>query len=163
MSDVHADPPARRASAACSMKRVLVAGGAGFIGIHLCTELLERGHEVICLDNLFTSQRMNVLHLAEKYPSFEFVRHDITEPYCCEVDYIFNLACPASPVHYQYNPIKTTKVSFLGSLNLLGLAKRVQARIFQASTSEVYGDPEVSPQVRTAAACACSAATLTAS
>uniref|UniRef100_K3WKP6 UDP-glucuronate decarboxylase n=1 Tax=Globisporangium ultimum (strain ATCC 200006 / CBS 805.95 / DAOM BR144) TaxID=431595 RepID=K3WKP6_GLOUD len=128
------------------MKRILVAGGAGFIGIHLCTRLLEQGHEVICLDNLFTSQKVNILHLQRQYATFEFVRHDITQPYLCEVDEIYNLACPASPVHYQYNAIKTTKVSFLGALNLLGLAKRVKGRIFQASTSEVYGDPEVSPQ-----------------
>lgn len=133
-------------SSSCEMKRILVAGGAGFIGIHLCTRLLEQGHEVLCLDNLFTSQKVNVLQLQRKYTNFEFVRHDITLPYYCEVDEIYNLACPASPVHYQYNAIKTTKVSFLGSLNLLGLAKRVKSRIFQASTSEVYGDPEVSPQ-----------------
>ncbi|KAG7385816.1 UDP-glucuronic acid decarboxylase 1 [Phytophthora pseudosyringae] len=131
----------------CTMQRILVTGGAGFIGIHLCRRLLEQGHEVICLDNLFTSQRANVLELQTRYPSFEFVRHDVTEPYACEVDQIYNLACPASPVHYQYNPIKTTKVSFLGAINVLGLAKRVKARVFQASTSEVYGDPEVSPQV----------------
>ncbi|POM77254.1 UDP-glucuronic acid decarboxylase 1, partial [Phytophthora palmivora] len=131
----------------CTMQRILVTGGAGFIGIHLCRKLLEQGHEVICLDNLFTSQRANVLELQTQYPNFEFVRHDVTEPYACEVDQIYNLACPASPVHYQYNPIKTTKVSFLGAMNVLGLAKRVKARVFQASTSEVYGDPEVSPQV----------------
>lgn len=136
----------RPLSSSCEMKRILVAGGAGFIGIHLCTRLLEQGHEVLCLDNLFTSQKVNVLQLQRKYANFEFVRHDITLPYYCEVDEIYNLACPASPVHYQYNAIKTTKVSFLGSLNLLGLAKRVKGRIFQASTSEVYGDPEVSPQ-----------------
>ncbi|KAG6962395.1 hypothetical protein JG687_00007176 [Phytophthora cactorum] len=131
----------------CTMQRILVTGGAGFIGIHLCRRLLEQGHEVICLDNLFTSQRGNVLELQTRYPNFEFVRHDVTEPYACEVDQIYNLACPASPVHYQYNPIKTTKVSFMGAINVLGLAKRVKARVFQASTSEVYGDPEVSPQV----------------
>jgi UDP-glucuronate decarboxylase len=131
----------------CTMQRILVTGGAGFIGIHLCRRLLEQGHEVICLDNLFTSQRANVLELQTRFPSFEFVRHDVTEPYACEVDQIYNLACPASPVHYQYNPIKTTKVSFMGAINVLGLAKRVKARVFQASTSEVYGDPEVSPQV----------------
>ncbi|KAL4160273.1 hypothetical protein PRNP1_000844 [Phytophthora ramorum] len=131
----------------CTIQRILVTGGAGFIGIHLCRKLLQQGHEVICLDNLFTSQRANVLELQNRYPNFEFVRHDVTEPYACEVDQIYNLACPASPVHYQYNPIKTTKVSFLGAMHLLGLAKRVKARIFQASTSEVYGDPEVSPQV----------------
>ncbi|KAJ0409346.1 hypothetical protein ATCC90586_000583 [Pythium insidiosum] len=128
------------------MKRILVAGGAGFIGIHLCKRLLDMGHEVLCLDNLFTSQRINVLRLMQSYPNFEFIRHDVTQPYACEVDYIFNLACPASPVHYQYNAIKTTKISFLGAYNLLGLAKRVKGRIFQASTSEVYGDPEVTPQ-----------------
>lgn len=131
----------------CTMQRILVTGGAGFIGQHLCRKLLEQGHEVICLDNLFTSQRASVLELQTQFPNFEFVRHDITEPYACEVDQIYNLACPASPVHYQYNPIKTTKVSFLGAMHMLGLAKRVKARIFQASTSEVYGDPEVSPQV----------------
>uniref|UniRef100_A0AAV1TBM5 NAD-dependent epimerase/dehydratase domain-containing protein n=1 Tax=Peronospora matthiolae TaxID=2874970 RepID=A0AAV1TBM5_9STRA len=131
----------------CLIQRILVTGGAGFIGIHLCRKLLEQGHEVICLDNFFTSQRANVLELQTRYANFEFVRHDVTEPYACEVDAIYNLACPASPVHYQYNPIKTTKVSFLGALNVLGLAKRVKARVFQASTSEVYGDPEQSPQV----------------
>ncbi|KAG7397153.1 UDP-glucuronic acid decarboxylase 1 [Phytophthora boehmeriae] len=131
----------------CTMQRILVTGGAGFIGVHLCRKLLELGHEVICLDNLFTSQRGNMLELQTQYPNFEFVRHDITEPYACEVDQIYNLACPASPVHYQYNPIKTTKVSFLGAMHMLGLAKRVKARVFQASTSEVYGDPEVTPQV----------------
>jgi UDP-glucuronate decarboxylase len=128
------------------MKRILVTGGAGFVGIHLCERLLQQGHEVICMDNLFTSQRCNILHLIQKYPNFEFIRHDVTQPYACEVDQIYNLACPASPVHYQYNAIKTTKVSFLGALNMLGLAKRVKGRIFQASTSEVYGDPEVTPQ-----------------
>lgn len=128
-------------------KRILVAGGAGFIGIHLCARLLAQGHEVICLDNLFTSQKIGVQHLQRRFPdTLEFVRHDVTLPYYCEVDEVYNLACPASPVHYQYNAIKTTKVSFLGALHLLGLAKRVKARIFQASTSEVYGDPEVSPQ-----------------
>ncbi|KAI9922675.1 hypothetical protein PsorP6_002397 [Peronosclerospora sorghi] len=131
----------------CTKQRILVTGGAGFIGSHLCRKLLEQGHEVICLDNLFTSQRSNVQELQTRYPNFEFVRHDVTEPYACEVDQIYNLACPASPVHYQYNPIKTTKVSFMGAINILGLAKRVKARVFQASTSEVYGDPEVSPQV----------------
>ncbi|RLN82225.1 hypothetical protein BBJ28_00011378 [Nothophytophthora sp. Chile5] len=139
--------PLPRQMQECTMQRILVAGGAGFIGVHLCRKLLERGHEVICLDNLFTSQRGNMLELQKEFPSFEFVRHDITQPYSCEVDRIYNLACPASPVHYQYNPIKTTKVSFLGAMHLLGLAKRVKARIFQASTSEVYGDPTISPQV----------------
>ncbi|TYZ65039.1 hypothetical protein PybrP1_004491 [[Pythium] brassicae (nom. inval.)] len=128
-------------------KRILVAGGAGFIGIHLCARLLTLGHEVLCLDNLFTSQKLGVQQLQRRFgDAFEFVRHDVTLPYYCEVDEVYNLACPASPVHYQYNAIKTTKVSFLGALHLLGLAKRVKARIFQASTSEVYGDPEVSPQ-----------------
>lgn len=137
---------AHAVAAVSPLKRILVTGGAGFIGIHLCRRLLEQGHEVICLDNLFTSQRCSVLALAQQFPNFEFVRHDVTEPYACEVDQIYNLACPASPVHYQYNPIKTTKVSFLGALHVLGLAKRVKGRVFQASTSEVYGDPEVSPQ-----------------
>jgi len=127
------------------LKRILVAGGAGFLGIHLCQRLVDMGHEVICLDNLFTSQKCNLRELME-YENFEFLRHDVTNAFHCEVDEIYNLACPASPVHYQYNPIKTTKVSFLGALNLLGLAKRLKAKIFQASTSEIYGDPEVSPQ-----------------
>ncbi|CAH0517161.1 unnamed protein product [Peronospora belbahrii] len=131
----------------CTIQRILVTGGAGFIGTHLCRKLLEQGHEVICLDNLFTSQRSNVLELQTRFPNYEFIRHDVTEPYACEVDQIYNLACPASPVHYQYNPIKTTKISFMGAINVLGLAKRVKARVFHASTSEVYGDPEVSPQV----------------
>ncbi|CAH0479331.1 unnamed protein product [Peronospora belbahrii] len=108
---------------------------------------IQECHEVICLDNLFTSQRSNVLELQTRFPNYEFIRHDVTEPYACEVDQIYNLACPASPVHYQYNPIKTTKISFMGAINVLGLAKRVKARVFHASTSEVYGDPEVSPQV----------------
>jgi len=115
------------------------------LGSHLCARLLEQGHEVICLDNYFTSQRSNVRHLLSN-PNFELVRHDVTEPFRAEVDQIYNLACPASPVHYQYNGIKTVKVSFLGALNMLGLAKRLKARLLQASTSEVYGDPEVSPQ-----------------
>ncbi|KAF0682947.1 Aste57867_24960 [Aphanomyces stellatus] len=127
------------------LKRILVTGGAGFLGLHLCKRLLDMGHDVICLDNLFTSQKIGMRDLF-RYENFEFVRHDVTEPYLCEVDEIFNLACPASPVHYQYNPIKTTKVSFLGALNMLGLAKRLNAKVLQASTSEVYGDPEISPQ-----------------
>ncbi|ETW03332.1 hypothetical protein H310_04826 [Aphanomyces invadans] len=126
-------------------KRILVTGGAGFLGLHLCKRLLDMGHDVICLDNLFTSQRISLRDL-QRYENFEFVRHDVTEPYYCEVDEIYNLACPASPVHYQYNPIKTTKVSFLGALHMLGLAKRLNAKVLQASTSEVYGDPEQSPQ-----------------
>lgn len=126
-------------------KRVLVSGGAGFIGSHLCERLLADGHEVICLDNLFTGRKANISHLLQRN-RFEFIRHDITRPILLEVDWIFNLACPASPIHYQYNPVKTTKVNVLGALNMLGLAKRVRARVFQASTSEIYGDPELHPQ-----------------
>ena len=126
-------------------KRVLVTGGAGFLGSHLCDRLVREGNDVICLDNLFTGNKDNIRHLIG-HPYFEFIRHDITEPIHLEVDQIYNLACPASPVHYQYNPIKTTKTSVLGAINMLGLAKRVHARILQASTSEVYGDPEVHPQ-----------------
>lgn len=128
-----------------TFRRVLVTGGAGFLGAHLCRRLLAQGHEVMCLDNYFTSQRSNIADLIG-HPRFELIRHDVTEPFFCECDMIFNMACPASPVHYQFNPIKTTKVSVLGTLNMLGLAKRVKARILQASTSEIYGDPEVSPQ-----------------
>lgn len=127
------------------MKRVLVTGGAGFLGSHLCDRLLKEDCDVICVDNLFTGSKENIRHLLNK-PYFEFIRHDITEPLYVEVDQIYNLACPASPVHYQYNPIKTMKTNFLGALNMLGLAKRVKARILQASTSEVYGDPEIHPQ-----------------
>jgi UDP-glucuronate decarboxylase len=127
------------------MKRILVTGGAGFIGSHLCERLLKEGHEVICLDNYFTGNKSNILHLMDQ-PYFELVRHDITHPYFAEVDEIYNLACPASPIHYQYNPIKTIKTSVVGAVNMLGLAKRVKAKILQASTSEVYGDPEVHPQ-----------------
>ncbi|MEE2962111.1 MAG: UDP-glucuronic acid decarboxylase family protein [Myxococcota bacterium] len=123
----------------------LVAGGAGFIGSHLCEELLKQGQEVICLDNFFTGRRENILHLRD-YDNFEIIRHDVVEPILLEVDAIFNLACPASPVHYQHNPIKTVKTNVLGTINLLGLAKRVGARLLQASTSEVYGDPQVHPQ-----------------
>lgn len=123
----------------------LVTGGAGFLGSHLCERLLERGHEVVCLDNFFTGRRQNVTHLLDN-PHFELLRHDVVDPLKVEVDRIFNLACPASPVHYQYNPIKTVKTSVMGAINCLGLAKRVGARILQASTSEVYGDPEVHPQ-----------------
>jgi UDP-glucuronate decarboxylase len=127
------------------MKRVLVTGGAGFIGSHLCERLLDDGNEVICLDNFFTGRRENIAHLIDNR-CFELVRHDVTEPILLEVDQIYNLACPASPVHYQYNPVKTIKTNIMGSLNMLGLAKRVRARILQASTSEVYGDPKVHPQ-----------------
>jgi len=124
---------------------ILVTGGAGFLGSHLCERLLKQGHEVLCLDNFFTGRRKNVAHLAEN-PNFELIRHDVVDPFKFEVDRIYNLACPASPVHYQYNPIKTVKTSVMGAINCLGLAKRVGARILQASTSEVYGDPEVHPQ-----------------
>ncbi len=125
--------------------RILVTGGAGFLGSHLCDRLLADGHEVICIDNLFTGSKANIAHLAGN-PNFEFVRHDIIDPFKYEVDQIYNLACPASPPHYQYNPIKTIKTSVIGAINCLGLAKRVKARVFQASTSEVYGDPAVHPQ-----------------
>lgn len=124
---------------------ILVTGGAGFLGSHLCERLLNQGHEVLCLDNFFTGRRKNVAHLADN-PNFELIRHDVVDPFKFEVDRIYNLACPASPVHYQYNPIKTIKTSVMGAINCLGLAKRVGARILQASTSEVYGDPEVHPQ-----------------
>ena len=125
--------------------RILVTGGAGFIGSHLCERLLREGHDVICLDNFFTGSKRNIIHLMDDH-RFELVRHDITEPILLEVDRIYNLACPASPIHYQYNPVKTIKTSVLGSIHMLGLAKRVKARILQASTSEVYGDPQVHPQ-----------------
>ena len=125
--------------------RVLVTGGAGFIGSHLCERLIKDGHEVICLDNFFTGRKRNISHLMDNR-SFELVRHDVTEPILLEVDQIYNLACPASPIHYQYNPIKTVKTNVMGTINMLGLAKRVKARILQASTSEVYGDPLVHPQ-----------------
>ena len=127
------------------MKKILVTGGAGFVGSHLCERLLNEGNEVICLDNYFTGNKKNILHLIEN-PFFEIVRHDIIEPYYAEVDEIFNLACPASPIHYQYNPIKTMKTSVMGAINVLGLAKRVKAKVLQASTSEVYGDPNIHPQ-----------------
>lgn len=127
------------------MKKVLVTGGAGFLGSHLCDKLIADGSEVICLDNFFTGRKDNIKHLLGN-PNFELVRHDVTAPYYAEVDQIYNLACPASPVHYQYNPIKTIKTSVMGAINMLGLAKRVKATILQASTSEVYGDPEVHPQ-----------------
>lgn len=125
--------------------RILVTGGAGFIGSHLCERLLNDGHEVICLDNFFTGRKANILHLIDNR-SFELIRHDVTEPILLEVDQIYNLACPASPVHYQYNPVKTVKTNVMGMINMLGMAKRVRARILQASTSEVYGDPLVHPQ-----------------
>jgi UDP-glucuronate decarboxylase len=127
------------------MKRILVTGGAGFIGSHLCERLLDLGHEVICLDNYFTGSKMNIIHLINN-PYFELVRHDVTMPLFFETDEIYNLACPASPVHYQYNGIKTIKTSVMGAINTLGLAKRTKSKILQASTSEVYGDPEVHPQ-----------------
>lgn len=126
-------------------KRILITGGAGFIGSHLCERFINDGHEVICLDNYFTGNKENVSHLMNHH-RFELIRHDITEPILMEADWIFNLACPASPIHYQYNPVKTIKVNVLGALNMLGLAKRVKARILQASTSEIYGDPDVHPQ-----------------
>jgi UDP-glucuronate decarboxylase len=129
-------------------KRILVTGGAGFIGSHLCEALLERGKEVLCLDNFFTGSRDNMKHLFNNY-RFELIRHDVVNPILLEVDQIYNLACPASPVHYQYNPVKTVKTSVMGTLNMLGLAKRVRARILQASTSEVYGDPTTHPQPET--------------
>ncbi|MGB1817132.1 MAG: UDP-glucuronic acid decarboxylase family protein, partial [Rubripirellula sp.] len=128
------------------IQRILITGGAGFLGSHLCERLVAEGHDVICLDNFFTSQKTNVQHLLGK-PNFELLRHDITLPIFLEVDQIYNMACPAAPGHYQYNPIKTIKTSVLGSINMLGVAKRCGARILQASTSEVYGDPEVHPQV----------------
>jgi UDP-glucuronate decarboxylase len=127
------------------MSRILITGGAGFIGSHLCDRLLSEGNEVICLDNFFTGRRKNIEHNLSNN-NFEFVRHDVTTPYLAEVDEIYNLACPASPVHYQYNPIKTVKTSVMGAINMLGLAKRVKAKILQASTSEVYGDPSIHPQ-----------------
>ncbi|MGI9035662.1 MAG: UDP-glucuronic acid decarboxylase family protein [Pyrinomonadaceae bacterium] len=125
--------------------RILVTGGAGFIGSHLCERLLNERHEIVCLDNFFTGRKENIFHLLDSH-NFELIRHDVTEPILLEVDQIYNLACPASPIHYQYNPVKTVKTSVMGAINMLGLAKRVRARIFQASTSEVYGDPQVHPQ-----------------
>ncbi len=127
------------------MKRILITGGAGFVGSHLCEYLLKKGNEVICLDNYFTGKKEKIIHLLDN-PYFELIRHDVTMPYYIEVDEIYNLACPASPVHYQYNPIKTIKTSVMGAINMLGLAKRIKAKVLQASTSEVYGDPEVHPQ-----------------
>ena len=128
-----------------AIRRILVTGGAGFLGSHLCERLVAQGHDVVCVDNLFTSQKSNIAHLLGK-PNFEFIRHDITHPIFLEVDEIYNLACPAAPGHYQYNPIKTMKTSVLGAINVLGLAKRCKAKVFQASTSEVYGDPTEHPQ-----------------
>lgn len=125
--------------------RILVTGGAGFLGSHLCDRLIRDGHEVICMDNFFTGRKENIAHLAN-HERFELIRHDVVDPFKVEVDQIFNLACPASPVHYQYNPIKTVKTSVMGAINCLGLAKRLKARVFQASTSEIYGDPIVHPQ-----------------
>ncbi|MDN5211689.1 SDR family oxidoreductase [Fulvivirgaceae bacterium BMA12] len=129
-------------------KKILVTGGAGFLGSHLCERLIDEGHEVICLDNYFTGNKNNIVHLIDN-TYFELVRHDVTLPYFAEVDEIYNLACPASPIHYQHDPIKTVKTSVLGAINMLGLAKRVGAKILQASTSEVYGDPKVHPQSET--------------
>ncbi|MEI7990342.1 MAG: UDP-glucuronic acid decarboxylase family protein [Chloroflexota bacterium] len=129
-------------------KKILVTGGAGFLGSHLCERLLNEGNEVICLDNYFTGQKQNIVHLLDN-PYFEMIRHDVTMPFMIEVDQIYNLACPASPIHYQYNPIKTIKTSVMGAINMLGLAKRIRARILQASTSEVYGDPIEHPQTET--------------
>jgi len=126
-------------------KKVLVTGGAGFLGSHLCERLLSDGHEVLCMDNYFTGGKQNIAHLLPN-PYFELIRHDVTMPYFVEVDEIYNLACPASPIHYQYNPIKTIKTSVMGAINMLGLAKRIRAKILQASTSEVYGDPTIHPQ-----------------
>lgn len=131
-----------------SRKRVLVTGGAGFLGSHLIDRLIEAGHEVLCVDNLFTGTKRNIDHLHAE-PRFEFMRHDITFPLYVEVDEIYNLACPASPIHYQHDPVQTTKTSVIGAINMLGLAKRVKAKIFQASTSEIYGDPSVHPQDET--------------
>jgi len=127
------------------MKRILVTGGAGFLGSHLCEALLAKGNEVICLDNYFTGSKSNIEHLIDN-SKFELVRHDVTQPVLLEVDQIYNLACPASPIHYQYNPVKTIKTNVMGTINMLGLAKRIKARVLQASTSEVYGDPQVHPQ-----------------
>lgn len=130
------------------MKRVLVTGGAGFLGSHLCDRLINEGNEVLCVDNLFTGRRSNIHHLLD-HKNFEFLRHDVTWPLYVEVDEIYNLACPASPVHYQFDPVQTTKTSVLGAINMLGLAKRLRIKILQASTSEVYGDPEIHPQPET--------------
>jgi UDP-glucuronate decarboxylase len=131
-----------------SRKRIAVTGGAGFLGSHLCERLLQDGHEVLCVDNFFTGTKLNILHLLSN-PLFELIRHDVTFPLYIEVDEIYNLACPASPVHYQFDPVQTTKTSVHGAINMLGLAKRIKAKIFQASTSEVYGDPQIHPQPET--------------
>ena len=128
------------------MKKILVTGGAGFLGSHLCERLLNEGNDVLCVDNFFTGSKQNVAHLISN-PYFEVIRHDVTMPLYVEVDQIYNLACPASPIHYQFDPVQTTKTSVHGAINMLGLAKRVKAKIFQASTSEVYGDPEIHPQI----------------
>ncbi len=128
-----------------NIKRILITGGAGFLGSHLCDRLVDAGHDIICLDNFFTSQKRNVAHLLGR-PNFELIRHDVTRPVFLEVDEIYNLACPAAPGHYQYNPIKTMKTSVMGAINMLGMAKRCRAKVLQASTSEVYGDPDVHPQ-----------------
>lgn len=128
-----------------SQKRIAVTGGAGFLGSHLCEKLLGQGHEVLCIDNFFTGSKKNILHLLNN-PLFELIRHDVTFPLYIEVDEIYNLACPASPIHYQFDPVQTTKTSVHGAINMLGLAKRIKAKIFQASTSEVYGDPQIHPQ-----------------
>src|SRR6267142_5418972 len=125
--------------------RILITGGAGFIGSHLCERLLANGDDVLCLDNFFTGRRTNIVKLLDN-PSFELIRHDVIEPILLEVDQIYNLACPASPVHYQYNPVKTVKTSVMGMINMLGMAKRTRAKILQASTSEVYGEPQLHPQ-----------------
>ena len=130
------------------MKKILVTGGAGFLGSHLCDRLVAQGHDVLCVDNFFTGQRRNVAHLLAS-PNFELMRHDVTFPLYVEIDEIYNLACPASPVHYQFDPVQTTKTSVIGAINMLGLAKRTKARILQASTSEIYGDPEEHPQTET--------------
>jgi len=128
-----------------NQKRILITGGAGFLGSHLCDRLVEEGHDVLCLDNFFTGSKKNISHLLGK-PNFELIRHDLVQPIFIEADEIYNLACPASPIHYQYNPVKTVKTSVMGSINMLGLAKRVKAKILQASTSEIYGNPTVHPQ-----------------
>jgi UDP-glucuronate decarboxylase len=128
-----------------STKRIAITGGAGFLGSHLCEKLLDQGHEVLCIDNFFTGTKQNIIHLLDN-PLFELIRHDVTFPLYLEVDEIYNLACPASPIHYQFDPVQTTKTSVHGAINMLGLAKRIKARIFQASTSEVYGDPQIHPQ-----------------
>lgn len=127
------------------MKRILVTGGAGFLGSHLCERLLKEGNEVVCVDNYFTGNKQHIIHLMQN-PNFELIRHDVIQPIYLEVDEIYNLACPASPIHYQYNPIKTVKTSVMGAINMLGLAKRINAKILQASTSEIYGDPNLHPQ-----------------